>query len=248
MPAELRSRQARRITTALFISQSLGSAGSIAAATVAAIVGAELSGSTALSGLPAAMVQIGVALGALYWSRRSDRTGRRAALTGARLTPAAGAAPSLIGVVTGSFLLVLFALFVTGSGNAAVQLGRFVAAEVNPQARRARALSTVVLGGTFGSVVGPLLVGPTGRLVESWGFSEIAGPYLATGAGYLLTAILLFVSLRPEPMTIGREIAAEEEGAAAAAPPRTMAQLWQSPRVRLAVSSVVTAHMVMVGL
>lgn len=248
MAAEQRSRHARRITTALFVSQSLGSAGSIAAATVAAIVGAELSGSKAMSGLPAAMVQIGVAVGALYWSRLSDRTGRRTALTGALLTGALGAALSLVGVVSGNFILVLVALLITGSGNAAVQLGRFVAAEVNPQARRARALSTVVLGGTFGSVAGPLLVGPTGRLVESWGWNEIAGPYLATGAGYLLTALLLFLSLRPEPMALGREIAAEEEGPGASGTPRTLRQLWQDPRVRLAVTGVVTAHMVMVGL
>src|SRR5690606_24392935 len=107
------------ITTALFISQSLGSAGSIAAATVAAIVGAELSGLTSLSGLPAAMVQVGVALGSLFWSSRSDSMGRRGALSTALLTGATGAALSMLGVVNGNFMLVLAGLFVTGSGTAA---------------------------------------------------------------------------------------------------------------------------------
>ena len=243
-----RARHARRITAALFVSQSLGSAGTIAAATVAAIVGAELSGITALSGVPAAVTQVGVAVGALFWSRASDRIGRRGALTAALLTGAAGALLSLFGVASGSFALVLVALFFTGSGSSAVQLGRFVAAEVNPRARRARALATVVLGGTVGSVVGPLLVGPTGDLVTSWGWSEIAGPYLATGAGYLATALLLFVSLRPEPRAIGEAIAREERGPVADAPARSVRELLRDRSVRTAIASVVTAHMVMVGL
>ena len=247
-PAETRARQTRRITTALFISQSLGSAGSIAAATVAAIVGAELSGSVSLSGLPAAMVQIGVALGSLFWSRRSDAMGRRGALSSALLTGAIGAVLSMVGVVNGNFLLTLLGLLVTGSGNAAVQLGRFVAAEINPRHRRARALSTVVVGGTFGSVIGPLLVGPTGDLVMGLGWTEIAGPYLATGAGYLLTAVLLFFSLRPEPKLLGEQVAAEEASTSSGAPARTVKQMWLDPQVRIAILSVVTAHMIMVGL
>src|SRR5690606_27748649 len=150
--------------------------------------------------------------GSLYWSRRSDRMGRRGALTAALLTGGAGALLSLLGVAMGNFPLVLLALFISGSGNAAVQLGRFVAAEVTPRARRARAIATVVLGGTVGSVVGPALVAPTGRLMESFGFSAIAGPYLATAAGFLLTALLLATQLRPEPKVIGDAINAEERG------------------------------------
>jgi len=244
----LRQRHARRITAALFVSQSLGSAGTIAAATVASIVGAELSGLTSLAGLPAAVVQTGVALGALYWSRRSDAIGRRGALTGALLTGGVGALLSLVGVAMGSFPLVLFALFLTGSGSAAVHLGRFVAAEVTPKARRARALASVVLGGTVGSVLGPLLVAPTGALVASWGWSEIAGPYLATGVGYLLTALMLFIALRPEPRTIGDAIALEERGPVADAPARSVRELLLVPAVRTAIACVVAAQMVMVGL
>ncbi len=244
----LRARHARRITAALFVSQSLGSAGTIAAATVAAIVGAELSGMTSLSGLPAAVVQVGVAVGSLFWSRVSDFIGRRGALSSALVTGALGAGLSMWGVASGSFLLVLVALFITGSGNAAIQLGRFVAAEVNPRARRARAIAMVVLGGTVGSVVGPMLVGPTGDLAVSLGWSEIAGPYFATGVGYLLTALLLFVSLRPEPKEIGNAIALEERGAAAEPAARTVKKLLADSHVRTAIFSVVTAHMVMVGL
>jgi MFS family permease len=243
-----RARHARRITAALFVSQSLGSAGTIAAATVAAIVGAELSGTTTLAGLPGAVIQVGVAIGALLWSRWSDRMGRRGALSAALLTGAAGAALSAAGVAQANFALVLVGLFITGSGSAAVQLGRFVAAEVNPRARRGRALAMVVLGGTVGSVLGPMLVAPTAALATSLGWSDIAGPYLATFAGYLLTALLLFASLRPEPKAIGEAIGREERGAEAEAPARSLRELFRDPAVRTAVACVVTAHMVMVGL
>lgn len=246
--AAARARQARRITAALLVSQSLGSAGSVAAATVAAIVGAELSGLTSLAGLPSAVNQIGIAVASLWWSRFSDRIGRRGALTAALVTGGLGATLAAVGVASGSFVLVLLALFVSGSGNAAVQLGRFVAAEVTPRARRARAIATVVLGGTVGSVVGPALVAPTGRLMEHFGHSEIAGPYLATAAGFLLTAILLATQLRPEPKRLGETISAEERGDAVDAPARSVRELLGDPSIRTAVSMVVTAHMVMVGL
>jgi len=244
----LRRTQARRITGALLVSQSLGSAGTVAAATVASIVGAELSGLTALSGLPSAVNQVGIAVGSLVFSRLSDRVGRRSALTAGLLTGAAGAALAMLGVAMGSFLLVLLGLTVSGSGNASVQLGRFVAAEVTPRAQRARAIATVVLGGTVGSVLGPALVAPTGNLMASLGFSEIAGPYIATAAGFLLTALLLFAFLRPEPRTIGAALGALERGDVEESAPRTVRQMLSDVNVRTAVTCLVTAHMVMVGL
>lgn len=245
---QLRRVQARRITGALLVSQSLGSAGTVAAATVASIVGAELSGVLALSGLPSAVNQVGIALGSLAFSRLSDVLGRRKALTAGLLTGAAGAALAMVGVAAGSFLLVLLGLLVSGSGNASVQIGRFVAAEVTPRAQRARAIATVVLGGTVGSVLGPALVAPTGRLMQSLGFSEIAGPYIATAAGFLLTAGLLFTFLRPEPREIGAALGAFERGDVEEAPPRTVRGMLGDANVRAAVTCIVTAHMVMVGL
>jgi len=49
------SRIARKITIVLFLSQSLRSAGFIAAFTVNAIVGVELSGQKAMAGVPGAI-------------------------------------------------------------------------------------------------------------------------------------------------------------------------------------------------
>jgi len=244
----VRRVQARRITGALFVGQSLGSAGTVAAATVAAIVGAELSGLTSLAGVTAAVNQAGIAVGSLVWSRLSDRLGRRGALSLGLLTGAAGAALAMVGVAAGSLALVLLGLAVSGSGNASVQLGRFVAAEVTPRAQRARAIATVVLGGTVGSVLGPALVAPTGRLMQSLGYSEIAGPYVATACGFLLTAALFFAFLRPEPKALGAALGALERGRSEEAPARTVREGLRDPSVRAAVTCIVTSQMVMVGL
>lgn len=243
-----RANAARRITGSLFFSQSLGSAGTIAAATVAAIVGEQMTGRTSLAGITAALSQVGVAVGSLYWSRLSDRLGRRVALTIALLVGAAGAVMASAGVAYGMALVVFIGLALSGSGTAALQLGRFVAAEVNLKAVRARAIAIVVLGGTAGSVLGPMLVGPTGRWATARGFDETAGPYLVTALGFLLVAGVFTLMLRPEPLRIARAIAAQDTGAKPAATPRPLGELLRRPAVRAAIFSVVTAHMVMVGL
>jgi MFS family permease len=240
-------RLARRITLALLAVQSLGSAGSIGVATVAAIVGAELSGRASLAGAPGATYQVGVAFAALLWGTLSDRLGRRNALSLGLTTGAIGAFGALLGVITGSFGVLLLGLVVMGSGTASVQLGRFAAAEVNPVERRGRAVATVVLGGTFGSVVGPTLVAPTGAIASGFGWSELGGPYLTVMVVYLLSIVVLQLALRPDPKAIGEAI-----GRASPAPVRTVArplrELVRDPMVVTAVVTVVLAHAVMVGL
>ena len=240
-------RVARRITLALLVVQSLGSAGSIGVATVAAIVGAELGGRAWLAGAPGATYQVGVAFAALLWGTLSDRLGRRNALSLGLTTGVIGAFGALMGVVTGSFGVLLLGLVVMGSGTASVQLGRFAAAEVNPVERRGRAVATVVLGGTFGSVVGPTLVAPTGAIASGFGWSELGGPYLTVMAVYALSIVVLQLALRPDPKAIGEAI-----GRASPAPTRTVArplrEIARDPMVLTAVVTVVLAHAVMVGL
>src|SRR5690606_10004403 len=72
--------------------------------------------------------------------------------------------------------------------------------------------------------------------------------YIATAAGFLLTAGLLFTFLRPEPREIGAVLGAFERGDVEEAPPRTVRGMLGDANVRAAVTCIVTAHMVMVGL
>ena len=76
-----------------------------------------------------------------------------------------------------------------GVANAAVQLGRFAAAEVNRPEHRGRAISNVVIGGTVGSVVGPFVAGPAGSLIGSWGIDELAGAYLVSLVLFVIAAV-----------------------------------------------------------
>src|SRR5512143_3684994 len=70
-------RTARKITWVLFITQSLASAGFIAAATINSILGAKLGGSASYAGVPSAVYLVGGAFAASAWGYLMDRVGRR---------------------------------------------------------------------------------------------------------------------------------------------------------------------------
>lgn len=86
------ARTARKITSILFLAQSLGSAGFIAAFTVNALVGAELSGDVTWSGLPGAIYVLGQAFAAMAWGYTMERLGRRLGLAMGQLVGVVGAA------------------------------------------------------------------------------------------------------------------------------------------------------------
>jgi len=198
---------ARKITTTLFAAQSLGSAGFIAVATVSSIVGAALSGNPALAGLPSAIYLLGSALGALVSGEIMDRIGRRGGLTLGLIFGVAGSGFAMRAIAAGSFPLFLLGMGVMGVAQAALQLGRFAAAEVNPPEQRGRAISNVVIGGAVGAIFGPLLVGPTGRLAEQAGLDELTGPFGAAMLLFVIAGLVIFFRLRPDPRDLGREIA-----------------------------------------
>jgi MFS family permease len=66
-----------------------------------------------------------------------------------------------------------------GVASAAMLLSRSAVAEVQPPKRRGRAISNIVIGGAAGSIAGPLIVGPSGRLPAEAGMNELSGAYLA---------------------------------------------------------------------
>jgi Arabinose efflux permease len=118
-----------------------------------------------------------------------------------------GNALVLFAIERSSFPLFLIGMVLMGIANAAVVLGRFAAAEVNPPEKRGAAISNVVLGGTFGAVVGPLLVGPMGNFVRTLGMDELTGAYLATLILFAISSVVVFAGLRPDPRDLGRQVA-----------------------------------------
>jgi MFS family permease len=232
----------------LFAAHSLGSAGFLVASTINAIAGAKLGGHVAWAGAPAATYQAGQALAALGWGRLMDPLGRRATLSLGLLIGAFGAGFASRSVTARELGPFLLGLLLMGFAQSALQLGRFVSAEVHPPAARGRAIAFVVMGGTVGAILGPLLVGPAGRWAARSGRGELAGPYAMSGLLLLLAAMLLFARLRPEPRDLARRVAV---GPAAGSPPenaRALRVILRDPLTVLAMLSMITAQAVMVML
>jgi MFS family permease len=239
------TRIARKITLVLFLSQSLSSAGFIAAFTVNALVGVELTGMTAMAGVPGAVYVLGQACGAMVWGFSMEWIGRRWGLGFGQIIGVIGSAIAMAAVVNRSFLFFLIGLILVGMARSAVDLGRFAAAEIHLPPERGRAISNVVLGGTVGAIFGPLLVGPTGRVAVASGFSELAGPYGVGFAGLVLAAILIFAGLRPDPRDIGRELARIYPESVPLQATRPLAEIIRQPGVVVAMVSMVFAQLVM---
>jgi MFS family permease len=198
---------ASKITSTLFLAQSFGSAGFIAVATVSSIVAAQLSGNPAFAGLPSSVYLLGSALAAPALGYGMERAGRRAAMSLGLLLGVAGASLAAKAIIDHSFPIFISGMVLMGVAQASVQLGRFIAAEVHPPSERGRAISNVVIGGTVGAVLGPLLVGPSGQLVNQFGMDELAGPFVVAVVLLFLAGLVIFLRLRPDPREIGREIA-----------------------------------------
>jgi MFS family permease len=243
------ARAARRITRFLLLAQGLSSAGFIATATLNSLVAAEIGGRVAWVGLPSAIYLGGSALSSLGWGLGMERLGRRAGLGAGLALGTLGAGLAAWGVIRGVLGLFLLGLGFLGSANAAMQLGRFAAAEVHRPSARGRAISTVIFGGTVGAVAGPLLVGPAGTWAQAQGLNPLAGAYLAGVALLGGAAIVIVAGLHPDPSELGQSIAhAYPEEMPAPLDDRPVRQTLRLPGVRIAILAMVFGQVVMVML
>lgn len=236
---------ARRIRNVLFTAQSLGSAAFLVASTVNAIAGAKLGGNAAWAGAPSATYQAGLAAAAFLWGRLMDPLGRRVTLAAGLLVGALGAGIASRSVTSQSLVPFLVGLLLMGFAQSALQLGRFVSAEVHPPLERGRAISFVVMGGTVGAILGPLAVAPAGRWAATRGAGELAGPYAASVALLTAAALVLFAGLRPEPRELARAFASHS---AAAEAPRPLRLILEDRLSLLAMVSMIAGQVVMVML
>lgn len=242
-------RLARKITFTLFLAMSLGSAGFLVAATVNTIVGAEISGNPAWAGLPAAMFTLGTALSAFFLGFAMERFGRRLGMVIGLLLGLFGTMLAAFAIGAISFPLFLAGMVFSGSARAALQLGRFAAAEVHPPEQRGRAISNVVIGGTVGAVLGPWLAGPMGQWALGAGYEEMLGPYVASFALIALATIVVFILLRPDPRDLGREVShIYPESGRTEGQIRTLSQIIRLPAAAVAIVAMVISQAVMIML
>jgi MFS family permease len=241
------ARSATHLTRTLFAAQSLSSAATVAIFPIVAIAGAKLSGQSTWAGVPAMAYQLGGAFAAFLWGRLMDPLGRRSVLAIGMLLGATGSTISAGAIIGQSFWTFFGGAVLVGMAVSAVQLSRFVSAEVHPVAERARAISTVVLGGTVGAIFGPLTAGPMGRAAASRGLDELAGPYGASIVLFLVGTALIVLFLRPEPRDLARALT-REGPVDGAGPARTLAEIYRERPAQVATAAMLFGQLVMVML
>ena len=239
-------KDVRHILTTLLVAQSFGSAAITSAATIASIVGSELSGGANLSGLPASTFQLGTALGSIFWSLTSERFGWRRGLSTAVFIGMIGSLGAVASVFLHNFWFLLISLFIAASAQAAFNLGRFTAAEISRPEKRGRAVATVVLGGTVGSVVGPQLIAISSRLSENAGLSPWIGPYAVMAILFAIVVVIFAVFLRPEPKRLAEQVVRDMP--VESKEPRSLSLIFRDPHVLASIGAMVIAHGVMVML
>ena len=240
---------ARKITRTLLAVQGLGQAAVVALFPIMAIVGAKLGGRPDWAGVPAMCYQLGQAFAAYGWGYAMDPLGRRGMLVLGALAGAAGALISTAAVVSVSLWSFLLGSTLVGVAISAVQLSRFVAAEVHQASERARAISTVVVGGSLGAIAGPLIAGPMSRIAAGLGLDELSGPYGASTGLFVAAAAVIFLFLRPEPRDLSRAIAGQGAGPAAPREPtRTIPEIYAQRPAQVATAAMVCGQLVMVML
>jgi MFS family permease len=207
-PAAVAAVQSRTVRV-LVAGQILGGVGIGATLSIGAVLASEVAGSEAWSGAAATMSTLGAAIAAIPLARLANRRGRRVALTTGVLTAMLGALITVLATAIVSFPLLLVGFALLGAGAAVNLQSRFAATDVASRQHRGRDLSVVVWSATIGAVVGPNLFGP-GAAIAAWlGMPPLTGSFAIAVLAQLLTAVIFFVGLRPDPLVLSRGLPAE---------------------------------------
>ena len=234
----------RRITGTLFTSQSLFAAAMIASFTLMPIISVELSGSESAAGVPNTINLLARAAFALPLGWLMDQIGRRLGLSIGFALAVIGFAVAVFSLIGGSFFLFCLGFGLVGAGRGAIDQGRYVAAEMQPHERRAKAIGFIVFAGTIGAIGGPLLVAPSSNLAQTFGLPPETGPYLIGVLACFIALLLVFFLIKPDPLELGKrfvEAPTKEE----AETERPLRQIFAQPLAQLAVAAMVISQLVM---
>ncbi|HSH00986.1 MAG TPA: MFS transporter [Anaerolineae bacterium] len=198
-----------RLLFTLFSAQSLFSAAFIAMFTLGPLIAIDLSGRVSAAGWPQACVLLGRAASAYPFGLVMDRWGRRWGLTFAYTIGTAGAAAAALAVINQSFLGFLLGSLAIGLARGATDQSRFAAAEIHTAERQARAIGFITFAGTIGAILGPRIVPPSEAFALSRQIPGEAGPIIIAAIFLAVAALLLALGLHPDPLHIGRALAAQ---------------------------------------
>ncbi|GMQ93552.1 MAG: MFS transporter [Acidimicrobiia bacterium] len=241
MPTETDAHTRSRLIGILFAGTALNSVAFIGVVTVSSLVAEQVTGSASLSGLPNMMGTLGTAAGAAALSALSFKIGRRRTFTIGFALAMVGSILAAASVGIGSLTVLMIAMAVLGFGRSVSQLARFAAGDLRTRERRASAISLIVWASTLGAIIGPLLFGPTSAMATRAGFDQLIGPIMIGVVGFALASILMFVGLRPEPLSL---TVAPDSGSPGEASP--IREIFSIPTVQLATIALITSQFVMV--
>ncbi|MEV7728205.1 MFS transporter [Streptomyces sp. NPDC087917] len=242
-------RLRRRTTGVLIAGQILGGIGVPISIALAPVLATEISGTEALSGLASTASVIGTALVSLPLAALMTARGRRPGLVLAYVIGALGACLVVLAAWVKSFPLLMVGMAAFGAASSANLQARFAAADLAAPDRRARAISMVVWASTIGAVLGPNLSAPAADSFAGTPVPQTAGPFVWAAGVFVLTATLLAVFLRPDPLLTARALAGPAEQTPQSRSLRAgFAAVKASPRARLALVAVAVSHTTMVSI
>ncbi len=249
MATEVSLNVRRRIIGVIFVVSSLVAAGQVAFFTLMPIIAADLSGSDSAAGIPSTLGLLFRALTTYPLGWLMGRVGRRLGMTAGLLIGVVGMAISAWAIGVGQFWMFAIGAGIAGVARGAADLSRYAAAEVSLPDRRAKTIGWIVFAGTIGALMGPLLVSPAVALAGGRGLVPETGPFWAATIVLALSTILTFIFIRPDPLTISRQMEASERarnGDLPDAPARPMRQILKGWNVRLGMAAMAIGQLVMV--
>lgn len=238
----------RRTIRILAAGQVLGGFGLGSVLSIGSLLARDLSGSESWAGSAATFSTLGAAIWAIPLSRLAYAKGRRISLaTGAALA-ITGATTVINAASLRLFPLLLLGIFLLGAGSATSLQARFAATDIPVPGKTGRSIGLVVWATTVGAVTGPNLFGPGEALGKFFGLPTMTGPFLFTVAAQILSTLVFWFGLRPDPLKFAQQLQKDS------GKPRhkisfrsAIATLKAYPVALYAVISVALSHMVMVS-
>ena len=189
----------RRALSLLAAATAIGGLGLASGGTAAALLAVEMTGREAAAGLPLGALAAGQAAASLLVARVTGRAGRGAGLVVGYGIGVLGALVVVAAALGDSFPVMLAGSLLLGGANAAIFLSRYAAADLAGPDTRGRALGTVLFATALGTVAGPVLLVPTGRLAQALGLPRLAGLYLVSVAAFTAAALAVAALSRRLP-------------------------------------------------
>ena len=236
----------KRTIRVLLASQLMAGAGLAAGIAVGALLVEDMTGSTGISGLPAALFILGSAIAAKFVGNLSQKYGRRTGLSFGYFVGTVGALGIVLAATINILPLLFLAFFLYGSATATNLQARFAGTDLAEPSRKAQSISTVLFATTFGAVLGPNLITPMGNVAASLGVRELAGPFMLATLVFGLATLIIFIWMRPDPLLTARSLTAR-----AFSQPEKVKQETDSKNSRriiwIAASSMILTQMVMIA-